>query len=363
MTVLEKSEWLHREVRRAALSTDVGEARFTQLALDIARFQYEHCPSYQRLVDALGVHTLDSVETLPAVTADALRVRRFSVHGPSADTHCFHTSGTSSSRTGRHYFRTTRTYQELSVRYGRERLLGGTLSPFTVLAIAPAPQVQVHSSLGFMMNAFAEAFDGRDLPGDAPGGRWFFNDQTLDLPALRAAVEVAYARAEPVLLLTTSFAAVHLLAALGGERMPLPPDSVVMTTGGYKGRVQELHPGTLRQQLADALHLRDSQIIAEYGMTELSSQLYAAGEGMNGDGVYCAPPWLRVTPVDPITFEAVGVGEPGIARFVDLANVDSTVCILTQDLVQQEGAGIRLLGRRPGAELRGCSLSFESVVG
>ena len=95
-------------------------------------------------------------------------------------------------------------------------------------------------------------------------------------------------------------------------------------------------------------------------MTELSSQLYDGGAA-DGGSVYVAPPWLRVTPVDPISLAPVPDGEVGLARFTDLGNIDSALNVLTQDRVRRVGTGIMLLGRQPGARLRGCSLAAEAL--
>jgi hypothetical protein len=103
--------------------------------------------------------------------------------------------------------------------------------------------------------------------------------------------------------------------------------------------------------------MTEAQVIGEYGMTELSSQLYEAAAG-----VYVAPAWLRVTPVDPVTLRPVRDGEPGLARFVDLANVDSAVAVVTEDVIRRRGAGIELLGRAAGAPERGCSLAMEALL-
>jgi len=42
--------------------------------------------------------------------------------------------------------------------------------------------------------------------------------------------------------------------------------------------------------------------------------------------------------------------------------VDSAVAVQTEDLVRRRGAGIELLGRRPGAPPRGCSLAVEALL-
>jgi hypothetical protein len=56
-------------------------------------------------------------------------------------------------------------------------------------------------------------------------------------------------------------------------------------------------------------------------------------------------------------------GEVGIARFEDLANVDSAVAIQTADLVRTVGDGVELLGRAPGATPRGCSIAIDEMLG
>jgi hypothetical protein len=66
--------------------------------------------------------------------------------------------------------------------------------------------------------------------------------------------------------------------------------------------------------------------------------------------------------VDPATLERVPDGETGIARFVDLGNVDFPMAIVTEDLISRSGGGIVLHGRRLGARSRGCSLAIEEMV-
>ena len=98
-------------------------------------------------------------------------------------------------------------------------------------------------------------------------------------------------------------------------------------------------------------------------MTELSSQFYTRAGADAESGVFSAPPWANVTPVDPVTLAPVADGEAGIARIADLCNVDSAVVVQTQDLVRRVGAGFQLLGRMPGAVPRGCSLAIDEMLG
>ena len=148
--------------------------------------------------------------------------------------------------------------------------------------------------------------------------------------------------------------------------MPLPDGSVVMQTGGYKGRVRSIPPAELRREAARVFEIPEAAIVSEYGMTELSSQLYEGtlpGGSLSAPAnLYLEPPWLRVVPVDPVSLEPVAPGKTGLARFVDLANVDSAIAIVTRDLVRRTGPGIELLGREPGAPPRGCSLAIEALL-
>jgi hypothetical protein len=106
-------------------------------------------------------------------------------------------------------------------------------------------------------------------------------------------------------------------------------------------------------------------VVGEYGMTELSSQLWERTlvDPRAATGVYAEPPWLRVVPVDPKTLSPVREGETGIARIEDLANVDSAFAVLTQDRVRRVSEGIELLGREPGFVPRGCSIAIDEMLG
>jgi hypothetical protein len=135
-----------------------------------------------------------------------------------------------------------------------------------------------------------------------------------------------------------------------------------MLTGGFKGKSREVSEETLRDALGRIFGLPPSSVVGEYGMTELSSQLYEV-ERAPGRPRYRPPPWMRVDAVDPQTLAILPRGQEGIARFVDLANVDSSVAVQTQDRIRVDERGdVELFGRLPGATPRGCSLAIEEVM-
>jgi hypothetical protein len=141
-----------------------------------------------------------------------------------------------------------------------------------------------------------------------------------------------------------------------------------MQTGGFKGRSREVPAPELRAQVAKMFSVPERSIVAEYGMTELSSQFYERTlyDAAATHGSYAEPPWARVIPVDPETLAPVADGEVGIAKILDLLNVDSAVAVLTQDRVRRVGdrfEHFELLGRLPGAAPRGCSIAIDELLG
>ncbi|MEJ7733113.1 MAG: hypothetical protein WKG00_28445 [Polyangiaceae bacterium] len=228
---------------------------------------------------------------------------------------------------------------------------------------SPPPASAPHSSLSFMLDLFVRAW--------GVAASWqpalAHADGRLDADAVLAAVASARAAGSPVMVLGTSFVFVHLLDDLAA-RVPapdlrLPPGSALMQTGGFKGRTREVAADELRARLAATFGLSPARVVAEYGMTELSSQLYEgslAGRGIHGH--YLAPPWMRVDAVDPVTLLPLPRGDVGLARIIDLANVDSAVVVQTADRVRVTADGIELLGRAPGAPPRGCSLAVDEAL-
>jgi hypothetical protein len=366
VTLVAASDALHDRVRRFAAGAS-AEA-FDALALDVARFQAQTSPGFARLVARHGA-SLDSVASIPAVPVAAFRLARVAAHPPELDRARFSTSGTTGVAPGIHALRTTETYEALALRSGA-RALRNTPGRSVVACLAPAPAGAVTSSLAFMMRLFAREWDGRALEPNDEIARWLVADDRIDLGGLERAARVANECGEPRVVLATAFALVALLDALGESVVEAPRESVIMVTGGFKGRTRAVEKGELRRRVARVFGVPESHVVGEYGMTELTSQLYEGtlpgAELRAPPDVFVPPPWLRVEPVDPVTLEPVPAGAVGIARFVDLGNVDSAVAVQTDDLVRRvgdrSGEGIELIGRREGAEPRGCSLALEALL-
>jgi hypothetical protein len=335
---------------------------FDGLAADLSRFQAARVPGYARLCRARGVDParIARAADAPAVPTDAFRLTRVATFPEHATRATFRTSGTTRDVRGRHELRRLDTYDAAALAFGRWALASDLTEPVRVLCLAPPPEEAPDWSLGHMMQLFVAAF-GRPAPAHET---WLLSEGALDVATLdEVAARALMAGEEALLVLSTAYGLVHLLDALGGAPFRLPPKSRVMQTGGTNGRSREVAPALLRRELAMAFVLPQTSIVAEYGMTELSSQFWETTLRGGPPDVLVEPPWARVVPVDPLTLRPVPDGEVGLARIEDLMNVDSAFAVQTQDLVRRVPPGFQLLGRSPGAPARGCSLAVEEWLG
>ncbi len=346
---------------------------FDALACDLARYQAAHSEGFARLCRARGVdpEALASADAIPPVPTDAFKLTRVATFPPAETTITFRTSGTTVGARGEHFFRDVTTYEAAALAFGRHWLARdragaapGTGARLPVIVLGPSPAEAPDSSLVHMCASFVEELG---VPASPAETYLIDSDGVLDLATFDERVAIALASNEPLLVLGTSFAFVHFIDGLGKDTFHLPAGSRVMQTGGYKGRSREVPAAVLRSDLARAFGLDRRAIVAEYGMTELSSQFYERTffEPEAPLGLYAEPPWARVVPVDPETLAPVPDGQVGIAKIIDLMNVDSAVAVLTQDQVRRrpEGDGFELLGRAPGAVPRGCSIAIEELLG
>lgn len=358
--VIAESDALHARARTFIETSMRGEPSepFDALAADIARFQIERVAPVGRLARTRGLDISSplSIDAVPALPTDVFRFTRVSAHSAEHDVAVFRTSGTTSGARGEHAFRTLATYDAAAWAWGSRWLLGGR-QDLAVISLTAPPAEANDSSLVHMIALFASKQSGPVS--------WHLRGGELDIPEVERACAYARAAQRPVLLAGTSFAFVHLADRAGGADLRLPAGSRAMLTGGFKGRSREVPEADLRAAIARSFGLETAAVVGEYGMTELSSQLYETSLLCTPElhGVYTSPPWVRVTAVHPESLRAVPAGEVGIARIVDLANIDSAIAIQTADRVRVVADRVELLGRLPGATPRGCSLAVEEVLG
>ena len=337
------------------------EHEFNHLARDIFAHQLRYNGPYAAFARSLGFdETRLPLEwhQIPAVPTTAFKDATLATFDVTESWIVFETSGTTAPQTGRHYFEeSSLALYDASLLAGFDRFMldREREGPLRYLLLVPDRK---SSSLGYMMRHVAEQ------RGDAKGGT--FVDalgEHLDVDSFVAALAGAFEDHAAVCIAGTAFALAALLEQLDGKILPTRPGSRIMETGGFKGRTRVVARDDLYAQLARCFGIEPERIVAEYSMTELTSQYYdAPWSRSRGERVKIGPPWLRPSIVDA-SGNRVADGEIGVLRHVDLANRGSVVAIQTEDLALRIGEGeFVLLGRDPEARMRGCSLDVEDLL-
>jgi hypothetical protein len=197
----------------------------------------------------------------------------------------------------------------------------------------------------------------------SPESAYYLTPEGLQVQALCQALSDSQASGTPMALLGASYSFVPLLDALQqqGATFRLPAGSRILDTGGFKGQSREIPMESFYEQLAATFGIDRNQCINMYGMTELSTQFYDAGN-RTVPSVKRGPHWIRSRLVDPLTGQDVPTGERGILAHTDLANFNSVTTLLTQDVGMACDDGFVLLGRAAGAQAKGCSLAVEDFL-
>ena len=314
-----------------------NDAMFETLALQLFARQYAFVPPYRRLCDGSGA-TPDAVrrwQDIPAVPAAAFKAFDLSCASTSEIAAVFHSSGTTGAAASRHYFDADGlALYETSLLVGFQEALA--TCPPRLWALMPDPQAAPNSSLSHMLGTL--------------GAERFYWD--ADAALAGALSELT----EPVALFGTAFAFVQLFDGTS-VNWRLPEGSVVIETGGFKGRSREVPREELYGLFESRLGVPLHSCHTEYGMSEMASQFYGHGLGPEKRG----PHWVRTRSIDPVTGDDSPPGAPGLLRHYDLANWNSILALQTQDSGTLTPAGFILHGRAPDAEVRGCSLTVEEL--
>ena len=322
----------------------VTENGFRQLALDIFHFQYEANPVYNSYVNALGkTHfAVDEIEKIPFLPISFFKTDEIKTGKFNADV-IFKSSGTTQTINSRHHVKDVSFYIQ-SFTKAFEKIYGD-LKGWCILGLLPSYLEKGDSSLVYMVDNFVKQSQ------HAQGGFYLY-----DLNKLRQTILSLERSDQKTLLIGVTYALLDFAANFPTELK----NTIIMETGGMKGRREELTRMEVHERLKTAFG--NIEVHSEYGMTELLSQAYAKKEGR-----FQCPPWMRVLirdDEDPLTVyssqSAVSNRNEtltGAINIIDLANVYSCSFIATDDVGKlYADKSFEVLGRMDGSDLRGCSL-------
>ncbi|GAA4459333.1 acyltransferase [Nemorincola caseinilytica] len=306
-------------------------------ALQVFHYQYTHNELYRQYCDALhtnvaAVAELWQIPVLPISFFKTHNVLCAPVTASDADL-VFESSGTTGTVNSRHYVWDGQVYED-SLLMGFEQYYGHP-GQYAILALLPSYLERANASLVYMAKTLMKI-------GGHPQSGFYLNEWEK----LRDTLLQLEQQGTKTILLGVTFALLDLAAAYP---MPLR-HTIVMETGGMKGRRKEMTRDEVHEELKAAFGL--AHIHSEYGMTELLSQAYAPGEGIFRPTATMQALVRDIN--DPLDVSATGTGALNI---IDLANIHSCAFIATEDIgsVAADGS-FTVLGRMDNSALRGCSL-------
>lgn len=308
---------------------------FEKISLEVFRHQYHHVALYRKFCDLLKIspQTVTQPSRIPFLPIEFFKSHHIIAQGEKPQI-TFTSSGTTGAVTSKHLVSDLNWYEK-SFNLAFESFYG-KIQDLVILALLPSYLEREGSSLVYMVNHLIQK------SGHPESG--FYLD---DLEKLKITLETLEKKGKKVLLIGVSFALLDLVEA---HTFNLK-NTVIMETGGMKGRRREMIREELHQILKKGFGV--DHIHSEYGMTELLSQAYSAG-----DGIFTCPPWMKMyirDPEDALTY--LPPHKTGGINLIDLANFNSCSFIATQDLGKDLGNGkTEILGRFDNSDIRGCNL-------
>ncbi|MDR2894796.1 MAG: acyltransferase [Alistipes sp.] len=333
------------------------EEEFDRAAMAIFRRQACECEPYRDYLELIGVTAAEvtRVEDIPFLPIELFKTHRVYC-GTDQPEAVFTSSSTSGEGVARHYVARAAHYEKVYTR-GFE-FFYGPAARWSIFALLPSYLEREGSSLVRMVDGLIRAGSG-----NVRGGFYLYDHEKL-------LADMA-SDPGPKILLGVSYALLDLADELTARAGRLPEGTIVMETGGMKGRREEMSKEAMHRTLREAFGV--AAVHSEYGMAELMSQAYSVG-----GGIFRTPPWMRIAVrdlTDPFDVQWARGACGGLARhssacgggnvrgginIADLANLDSCAFIQTQDLgtLRSDGS-FTIDGRVARSDIRGCNLLVQ----
>ncbi|MFI3318991.1 MAG: acyltransferase [Rikenellaceae bacterium] len=310
-----------------------SEAEFEAAAMETFRYVSEHCSIYKRyleLIECNPLHVEHSSE-IPHLPISLFKSHLIYSHSAPPEA-IFTSSNTGSTIASRHAMASLEIYERAFTK-GFELFYGAT-EGWSIYALLPSYLEREGSSLIYMADKL--------IAKCGSGGFYLNNYEQL--------IADMAADPKPKILLGVSYA----LWDLAEIHAPKLENTIVMETGGMKGRREEIAKSELHKILCRGFGVE--KIHSEYGMAELTSQGYSQGEN-----IFRTPPWMRVSTRDlNDPMERLAAGRRGGINITDLASRYSMPFIQSEDMgVLLADGSFTIDGRISRSDIRGCNLLVD----
>lgn len=308
-----------------------SSAEFETKALELFQFQAINCKPYAKYLQLLEIdpHTINSIKKIPCLPIGFFKSHYIYCVEEEPEI-VFTSSTTGGGEPSQHPMRLLGDYENAF--NASFRHFYGNPKDYSFYALLPGYLERKGSSLVYMADRLIKQ----------GGGGFYLYDTDKMLKEMAK-------DSKPKILLGVSYALLDL-----AEKHPLQfTDTIVMETGGMKGKREEMPKNEFHNILKNALGVES--VHSEYGMAELTSQAYSKGEG-----IFNTPPWMKIMIRDiNDPFSYLPDNTTGGVNIIDLSNRYSCAFIQTEDLGKVSKEGFSILGRIDHSEIRGCNLLIQ----
>lgn len=307
---------------------------FEDAAWEVFKHQFENNKVYRSFCDLLCKNPSDisSLKEIPFLPITFFKTHTV-INSDSKAEQIFTSSGTTGMQTSRHFVTDLKIYEKSYLQAFQH--FYGSPEEYIIIALLPSYLERQGSSLIYMVQDLISKSKNEE-------SGFYLNEYDTVAQKLNALDK----KEKKILLIGVSFA---LLDLIEKHTFSLQ-NTIVMETGGMKGRRKEITREELHKKLEAGFGV--SQIHSEYGMTELLSQAYS-----RSDGLFSPPPWMKVLIRDPQDALTLIENKTGGINIIDLANYHSCSFIATQDLGKTFSDNtFTITGRFDNSDIRGCNL-------
>ncbi len=320
----------------AALGND-----FSNISLEVFKFQYQNNEVYHQFCNNLNltINEVNCITKIPFLPIEFFKTHKVATTSFQYEK-IFESSSTTSEITSKHYIKDVELYKKSFTACFQKNY--GLANHYCIIGLLPSYLQRKNSSLVMMVDDLIKKSNNK-LSG-------FYLD---NYEMLYHTLKLNESNAQPTILIGVTYA---LLDFAEKYSMQLK-NTIVMETGGMKGRREEMTRTAVHELLQNKFGLKN--IHSEYGMTEMLSQAYS-----KSDGVFHCPEWMQICireEDDPLATHFANIKNKktitGAINIIDLANLYSCSFIASSDVGKlYSNLSFEVLGRLDNSDIRGCSL-------
>ncbi len=325
-----------KELRKMIFGVKLDD--FEAVALAIFQFQYDNNEIYRSYCKSIktDVEQVKKMTQIPFLPIQFFKNKIITSTSFEPQV-VFESSGTTGSINNKHYIKDLAIYEESFIKCFE--LFYKNIQEYCILGLLPSYLERNNASLVYMVDHLIKLSNNVN-------SNFYLND----FQKLSETILSNESKKQKTLLIGVSFALLDFTEAYQFNLQ----NTIVMETGGMKGRREEISKNALHQILKEKFGI--DSIHSEYGMTELLSQSYSCG-----NNIFKSPPWKKIllrSEDDPFEIKSIiNKSITGAVNIIDFANLYSCSFIATDDIGQLHPDGsFEIIGRLENSDVRGCGL-------